>query len=188
MVRRNFCLSCPVSIKRQLYISLVRSQVTYGSQIWRPRLIKDIWKLEQLQRRATKYILQDYSSNYKHRLLSLSLLPLSMLYELNDIMFFVRNIKNPTESFNVQDYVSFNKSNTRSNSIKLVHKMQPVNKSLRNLSMRWSCTLRPVIMLLLPTPRCSIMNLATSTLSHMYKPMQWKIIFLFSSFLFFNAD
>ena len=131
MVRRNFCLSCPVSIKRQLYISLVRSQVTYGSQIWRPRLIKDIWKLEQLQRRATKYILQDYSSNYKHRLLSLSLLPLSMLYELNDIMFFVRNFKNPTESFNVQDYVSFNKSNTRSNSIKLVHK-RPLTSSSKH--------------------------------------------------------
>ena len=42
--------------------SLVRSQVLYCSPVWRPHLIKDIKKLEQLQRWATKYILSDYLS------------------------------------------------------------------------------------------------------------------------------
>ena len=37
--------------------------------------MKDITKIEQLQRRATKYILQDYISDYKTRLTKLQLLP-----------------------------------------------------------------------------------------------------------------
>ncbi len=71
---------------KKLYISLIRSQMMYGSQLWRPMLIKDVSNLERLQRRATKFILQNYVSDYKSRLLSLNLLALMMLYELNDIM------------------------------------------------------------------------------------------------------
>jgi len=43
----------------------------YCSQIWRPQLIRDIITLERAQRRATKYILNDYTSSYKSRLLQL---------------------------------------------------------------------------------------------------------------------
>ena len=59
-----------------IYISLVRSNLAYCSQLWKPVLVKDIQSLEQLQRRATKYILQDYSSDYNPRLVSLNMLPL----------------------------------------------------------------------------------------------------------------
>ena len=38
--------------------------------------------------RATKYILNDFKSNYRSRLVSLQLLPLSMTLELNDIISF----------------------------------------------------------------------------------------------------
>jgi len=48
----------------KLYISLVRSQLLYCTQIWRPHLMKDIVNLERIQRRATKHILNDYSSPY----------------------------------------------------------------------------------------------------------------------------
>lgn len=127
MIRRTFSLSCPVATRKTLYISLIRSQLVYGSQLWRPMLIKDVLKIEQLQRRATKYILQDYSSDYKSRLLSLNILPLMMLYELHDIMFFVNNVKNPSESFDILNHVSFSTSKTRSGSIKLVHLRPPTN-------------------------------------------------------------
>jgi len=50
-----------VSVKRTLYISLVRSHITYCSMTWRPNLIKNI---EKIQRRVTKFILNDYSCNY----------------------------------------------------------------------------------------------------------------------------
>ena len=89
LLRRTFASSNNVTTKKKLYISLVRSQLTYGSQIWRPFLLKDINPIEQIQRRATKYILNDYTSDYRSRLITLNLLPMSMLLELNDICFFV---------------------------------------------------------------------------------------------------
>ena len=65
LVRRTFCSTIPILAKVKLYTSLIRSQVLYCSPVWRPHLIKDIKKLEQLQHRATKYILNDYLSDYK---------------------------------------------------------------------------------------------------------------------------
>ena len=50
--------------------------------------MKDILTIEKIQRRATKFILNDFSSDYKSRLISLGLLPLMFLYELFDILFF----------------------------------------------------------------------------------------------------
>ena len=72
-----------MTAKRTLYISLVRLQVTYCSVIWRPNLIKDMTLIEQIQRRATKFILNDYSSDYFDRLKQLNLLPLMYTFELN---------------------------------------------------------------------------------------------------------
>ncbi len=56
---------------------------------------------------CTKFILDDYSSDYKLRLTRLHLLPLLMQLEVNDITFFVKNLKDPSQSFNVKDYVHF---------------------------------------------------------------------------------
>ena len=73
-----------------LYISLVRSQLLYCSPLWRPYLISDIGQLESVQRRATRYISKCSShNNYKERLTDINLLPLMMIYEISDIIFFV---------------------------------------------------------------------------------------------------
>ena len=79
LLRRTFKTNC-VEAKKQLYISLVRSQVLYCSQLWRPQLLKDIQSLERIQRRATKFILNNYSLPYKLRLEQLHLLPLMYIY------------------------------------------------------------------------------------------------------------
>ena len=50
------------------------------------RLLKII---EDVQHCATIFILNDYVSDYRTRLLKLHILPLSMLYELNDMFFFL---------------------------------------------------------------------------------------------------
>ena len=57
-----------ITTKAKLYIALVRSQLTYCSIIWRPYLVQDINKLESMQRRATKFIMNDYKSDNKTRL------------------------------------------------------------------------------------------------------------------------
>ena len=49
--------------------------------------MKDINKLEHLQRWATKFILNDFISNYKIRLFKLKLLPLMYIFEHSDIIF-----------------------------------------------------------------------------------------------------
>ena len=97
-----------------LYISLVRSKLVYGSQLWRPMYIKDIVILERIQRRATRFITNDYVSNYRDRLLSLRMLPLTYTLELLDILFFIKCLKFPDPSFNILDYISFSHSSTRS--------------------------------------------------------------------------
>ena len=67
--------------------------------------------------------LQDYSLDYKTRLLSLNLLPLMHWYELQDMMFLVKCFKNPMDNLIIHDYVEFVTSTTRASSNgKLRHK------------------------------------------------------------------
>lgn len=129
LLRRSFHSVKAVNPKKILYLSLIRSKVTYCSQIWRPNFIKDIKVLEDLQRRATKFILNDFSSNYKSRLICLEILPLMMFFELNDIMFFVKSVKFPSPTFNILDYVSFANFKTRSSSSKLKHTLSSTTSS-----------------------------------------------------------
>ncbi len=50
-----------------------------------------------------------------------------MQFELQDIMFFISNVKNKYKSFNILEFVSFNKMCTRSSSTKLVHSRSSLN-------------------------------------------------------------
>ena len=62
--------------------------------------------------------------DYRDRLISLEMLPLMMEYEIADIMFLIKSLKNPSTYFNILDFVTFNNiiSNTRSSSnLKLRH-------------------------------------------------------------------
>ena len=68
LIRRIIPLNSSTSLKKLLYLSLVRSHLIYCSQLWRPHYIKDICRLEKIQHWATKFILNDYTSDYKSRL------------------------------------------------------------------------------------------------------------------------
>ena len=92
LIRRTFKSSHSLSIKTKLYMTLVRSILTYCSPVWRPYLLNDINSLERLQRRATKYILNNYTNDYKSRLLNINLLPLMYTYEIVDILFLIKSI------------------------------------------------------------------------------------------------
>ena len=74
------------------------------------------------RRRATKFILNDYQSSYRSRLLTLYLLPLMYLFELYDISFVIKSLKNPTSSFNIYNFIDFYSSSSRlSHANKLIH-------------------------------------------------------------------
>ena len=122
LIRRTFSVSHYSLAKAKLYTTLVRSQLTYCTQLWHPHLMKGILNIERVQRCATKYVLNDYVSDYKTRLFKLKLLPLMYFFELQDIMFVVKSLKFPTNNFNIRDYISFGTTNTRlSSGHKLLH-------------------------------------------------------------------
>ena len=129
LIRRSVTSNSPMKVKKQLYVSLVRSHLCYCSQIWRPCLIKDIVNLERVQRKATKFILNDYSSDYKSRLDSINILPLSLWFELQDIMFLIKCLQDPLDTININRYVKFATSNTRANTFnKLKHSFTRTSK------------------------------------------------------------
>ncbi len=79
--------------RRTLYLALVRSHFGYGSQICAPQSIDLINMLERTQRRATKYILNlpfSTDMNYRTRLHSLHLLPVSYWHEYLDLTLFFK--------------------------------------------------------------------------------------------------
>jgi hypothetical protein len=59
-LRRNL-YKCPSKLRRMAYISLVRSQMEYASAIWDPHMTKDKEALERVQRKASRWIKNDYS-------------------------------------------------------------------------------------------------------------------------------
>ena len=121
LLHRTFVTHSTI-VKKKLYLSLIRSRLTYCSQIWRPFLRKDILFIKKIQRRATKYILNDYNSSYKSRLIQLKLLPLMYLFDFNDLIFFIKSYKSPSHHFDINNYISFSHSSTRSSSNnKLTH-------------------------------------------------------------------
>ena len=84
-----------VRTRRTLYLSLVRSVFGYSSQVWSPQTVTLIQRVERVQRRATKYILNlPYlcSETYRERLVSLGLLPLSYWHEYLDLVFFFKAV------------------------------------------------------------------------------------------------
>ena len=73
--------------------------------IWRPHVIQDFTKIQ------------------------LKLLPLMYIFELVDIMFFIKSLKAPTSNFNITDYVTFSRCTTRSSfGLKLIHNFTSNNK------------------------------------------------------------
>ncbi len=123
MIRRNVPLNSSVNVKKQLYLTLVKSLISYCCQLYRPFLVRDIQSIERIQRRATKYILSDFTIDYKTRLSSLSMLPLMYWLDLQDLVFMVKCLKDPRDTINIFRHISYVNSSTRGSSAgKLTHR------------------------------------------------------------------
>ena len=59
-IKRNL-YNCPPDTKRTAYLTLVRPIMEYAAPVEDPYYNVDIYKLEKVQRRATRWILSDYS-------------------------------------------------------------------------------------------------------------------------------
>ena len=88
-VKRTCGFRAPIAAKKLLYLSLVRSKLDYGVPVWSAHRKRNLVKLEGVQRRATRYILCS-DDDYKSRLVSLKLLPLSLRRELIDLNFLIK--------------------------------------------------------------------------------------------------
>ena len=71
---------------RILYLSLLRSQLESCSVVWSPHTSRNIAKLEQIQRRATKFILKP-NDDYEQRRKKLNLLSLEQRRFVFDVLF-----------------------------------------------------------------------------------------------------
>ena len=73
LLRRTFKCSNSILTKMfYIYIAIVRSCLLYCSPLWRPHQVQHIILLERVQCRASKFILNDYSTDYKSRLIKLN--------------------------------------------------------------------------------------------------------------------
>ena len=92
-IRRNTRLVKSITVRRSAYLTLVRSHLGYATQVWTPQSIDLILKLERVQMRATKYILDlpfICDQTYGDRLMNLNLLPISYWHEFLDMIFFFK--------------------------------------------------------------------------------------------------
>ena len=73
LLKRTCPLLSSVSVRRSLYLSLVKSQLCYATQVWSPAYVTLNAKVEQVQRRASRWILRTHKdeSSYKEQLILL---------------------------------------------------------------------------------------------------------------------
>jgi len=117
IIKRTFA-SRDANTIRLLYITLVRPILDYGSTIWNPHLMKNIRKLEAVQRRATKLISSFNNLTYFERLQKLNL-P-SLLYRRTRMdLIMTYKILNNLVSVDKDYFFTVNTNPTRSNGLKL---------------------------------------------------------------------
>ena len=104
-----------VAARKTLYCSLVRPQLEYASSVWSPYTVKNIKLIEDIQRRATKFIL-NYPEDmcYTERLHLLELQPLEHRRNITDLILLYK-IRNNSIDTNLKQYLipSTSSYNTR---------------------------------------------------------------------------
>ena len=93
MLKRVCHFTKNVKQKRALYLALVRSQLEHCCIIWRPTSVASINKIESVQKRAIKWMLNEQYHHYTDweytcRLRDLNLLPIKYYFIFNDLIIF----------------------------------------------------------------------------------------------------
>ena len=129
-VKRTAYAICNQSVRKALYLTMVRSQLAYGSQVWATQTVSNIQTVERIQRRATKFILSmPYRKDilYKERLQILDIIPLYYWHEYLDIVYIFKSLINDSDS-NISAKVSTRETGSARNGTFLnVGKCRTVN-------------------------------------------------------------
>ena len=120
-IKRNCTGDLNKDALKLLYVSLVRSNLGYASQLWAPESSTLMIEVENIQRRATRFICKNSELSYKERLLKLNLLPINYWLEYLDIVFFFKG-KAGLISLNLDDLVEFCSGRSRRGSSGLLLK------------------------------------------------------------------
>ena len=105
-------------IIKLLYVSLVRCHI---APLFGDRSL--LLQLESVQRRATRFIVNNRHLSYKKRLTNLALLLLMMQFEVTDILFFVKLMKNQNSCFphNTRQKTFFKLRHAKTNSMRQLY-------------------------------------------------------------------
>ena len=87
-LKRNISAIASVKTKVNGYVGYVVPVVSYASQIWKPNKT-EAKEIEKIQKRATAWILNTWDMKYKDRLRKLNLLPLTINFELHDVLLYI---------------------------------------------------------------------------------------------------
>ncbi len=90
-VRRSTLNIQSMDVRLMLYLTLVRSQLCYGCQVWAPQSVTMTKCTERVQRRAKEFPFRTDTS-YKQRHLLLNLLPLCYWHEFLDMVLYFKLI------------------------------------------------------------------------------------------------
>ena len=101
-----------------LYKTLVRQHLEYCIQAWRPHLVKDIEKLEKVQRRATKMIEECRGKSYEERIQILGLTTLETRRVRADMLEVFKILKG-YEGINGDCFFKIQLTKTRGHEMKL---------------------------------------------------------------------
>ena len=116
LIKRTVGYSAPHNVTLNLYKSLSRSNLEYCSPVWSPQTSGDVFRIEQIQRSMTRYILHNPSNlHYKERCEKLNIIPLSYRREISDLVLFYKGLHHLNE-FNIDDFVDVQEHNSRRNS------------------------------------------------------------------------
>ena len=91
MLKRSLPTTLPANVNSQVYKLYILPIITYGSVLWFPNKT-DLSKLEVFQNKVTRWF--GPIDDYKDRLSALNLLPFSLLFQLNDLLFLHQCIVN----------------------------------------------------------------------------------------------
>jgi hypothetical protein len=92
LIKRCVGHDCSKEVKLTCYRSLVRPLLESGSICWSVNNKKLLLKLESVQRRSTKYVLNNYELDYDARLKLCDLLPLTLRRDFLDLVFFYNHL------------------------------------------------------------------------------------------------